>query len=202
MVRVKVCGITNLDDALAAVNAGADALGFVFAPSPRRIDAQAAREIIEQLPPLVASVGVFVNQSPNEMATVKDFCGLDLVQFHGDESELLVSAWGRRAIKALSVDGDGYEGCKAYPLATLLLDACQPGARGGTGRTCDWEAAARISRERPVILAGGLNPENIRQAIAAVAPYGVDASSGLESKPGRKDHAKISDFIALAKRAG
>lgn len=200
-MRVKICGITNHDDARAAVAAGADALGFVFAPSPRRVDLETARSIIAELPPLVASVGVFLNQSRNHVAGICRYCGLDMVQFHGDEDEALVSSWGRRAIKALTAkSGTSLDLC-SFGGATLLLDAYAPQARGGTGRTCDWNLAARAARTRPVFLAGGLNPDNVKAAVAAVRPYGVDASSGLEIEPGRKDHVKIAEFIALAKAA-
>ena len=202
MVRVKVCGITNLADARAAVEAGADALGFVFAPSPRRVDPVTARGIMAALPPMIVGVGVFLNQAPNLVAGIRSYCGLDLVQFHGDEDRHQVADWGRRAIKALAAGNGRDLDLEDYPGATLLLDADVPGgARGGTGQVCDWDTAARAARNRPVILAGGLNPDNVQAAVAAVRPFGVDASSGLEIEPGRKDHAKIAEFVARAKAA-
>jgi len=199
MVRVKVCGITNLEDALAAARLGADALGFVFAPSPRRVTPKQAREIIKKLPPLVCAVGVFVNSPAQEILKIKELCGLDRVQLHGDESPNQVDQLGRGVIKALSVGPGGAPAVDSYPSATLLLDTHVPGARGGTGQTFDWNLIKPLSRSRPIILAGGLNPNNVTQAVAGVKPYAVDVSSGVESIPGRKDHDKIASFIKRAK---
>ncbi|MDY6851249.1 MAG: phosphoribosylanthranilate isomerase [Thermodesulfobacteriota bacterium] len=199
MVRVKVCGITNLEDALAAVRLGADALGFVFAPSPRRVTPKQAKEIINKLPPLVCTVGVFVNSPVQEILKIKELCGLDRVQLHGDETPGQAGQLGRGVIKALSVRPGSAPPADAYPSATLLLDTHVPGARGGTGQTFDWNLIKPLSRSRPIILAGGLNPKNVTQAVAGVKPYAVDVSSGVESIPGRKDHDKIARFIKRAK---
>lgn len=198
MIRVKICGLTNLDDALAAAHAGADALGFVFAPSPRQISPQKAREIIAALPPMVITVGVFQNAHPEEVSQVRRYCGLSLVQLHGEETESETACLGPGVIKALSV-GKTPPDPLAYPMATLLLDTAASGKSGGTGLSFDWGLAAPVAAQRPVILAGGLNPDNVAQAILVAGPCAVDVSSGVESAPGRKDHDQIARFIASAK---
>lgn len=200
MVRVKICGITNPDDALAAVAAGADALGFVFAPSPRRVTAEAAREIIELLPPLVATVGVFRDAPLAEALRLRKFCGLDWVQLCGAEDWQYVAACGPRVIKVAPV-GDEPPDPAAHPQAQLLLDAASPRGGGG-GRAFDWTLAAPICARRPVILAGGLNPTNVSRAVAVARPFAVDVSSGVEAAPGRKDHDLVSRFVANAKLLG
>lgn len=204
MVRVKVCGVNNIDDAMAAAYAGADALGFIFAHSPRRVEPAVARRIISLLPPLVSAVGVFVNCHLEEVARVRDYCRLDLVQLHGDERPGEAEALGGagRVIKALGVGPGRRIEADEYPNATLLLDAQAPGVRGGTGHTVDWAMAGEIARRRAVILAGGLTPENVARAVAEVRPFAVDACSGLEIEPGRKDHDKIASFICRAKSVG
>ncbi|HEY6188054.1 MAG TPA: phosphoribosylanthranilate isomerase [Pyrinomonadaceae bacterium] len=204
-VRIKVCGINNLEDALAAVEAGADMLGFNFyCESPRYIKPSRARDIIECLPENVLSVGVFVNERPETVLSIADEAGLGGLQLHGDETpEDCRAVAGRFLIKALRV-GEGFtpESAAAYPSDAVLLDAFDRGARGGTGRTFDWRLARRTRELVPqLFLAGGLSPANVEEAIAAVAPYGVDACSGLECAPGRKDHALVRDFIARARRA-
>lgn len=204
-MRIKVCGITNLEDALAAVEAGADALGFNFYyDSPRYIEPPRARSIIERLPENVLSVGVFVNERPETVLSIANEAGLGGLQFHGDETPEYCRAVGDRfRIKALRV-GEGFtpESAAAYPVDAILLDAFDASARGGTGRILDWRLA-RMTRELipKLFLAGGLSPSNIEEAIAAVAPYGVDACSALESAPGRKDNSLVRDFIARARRA-
>jgi len=197
MVRVKVCGVTNLDDALAATAAGADAVGLVLAESPRQVSPEAARKICRALPPLVSKVGVVVDGPPERAAELIQFCGLDYVQLHGAESEEQVAALKPRAIKALAM-GDDPPDPSAYPGAPLLLDSA---AGGGSGRSFDWRLAREIADKRPVILAGGLNPDNVAAAIQAVRPFAVDVSSGVESRPGRKDHAKLEQFVRRAGRA-
>jgi len=202
MVRVKVCGLTCLEDARAAAEAGADALGFVLAPSPRRITPEQVREIVRRLPPLVLTVGVFVDEPMVRVSEIRRFCGLDAVQLHGRESEVQVKALGGRVIKALRV-GDRPMKCQAlYPTATLLLDTFVPDRPGGTGRVFDWNLALEPARERPIILAGGLRPDNVAEAIRFVKPYAVDVSSGVEHQPGRKDHDQMADFIRQAKTVG
>jgi len=201
-VRVKICGLTNLADALAAVRAGADALGFVLAPSPRQVTPAQVRSIVDSLPPMILTVGVFVNSDLREVAETRSYCGLDLVQLHGQESEQEAAALGRRVIKALPAGPGSQLSAEAYSGAILLLDAGRSKVKGGSGQTCNWELAASLARQRPIILAGGLNPDNVGQAVAQVNPYAVDVASGVEKEPGRKDHEQITKFIARAKALG
>jgi phosphoribosylanthranilate isomerase len=204
MVKVKVCGITNQADALAAVEAGADALGFNFyARSPRCITAAEARAIISELPPKVLCVGVFVNEdSAATVARKAQEAGVSAVQLHGDESPEYCGALGEReVIKALRVGKDfAPEEATRYPAGSILLDAYNARAHGGTGETFDWTLARR-TRElvAQLYLAGGLTPENVAGAIAAVAPYAVDVCSGVERAPGRKDAARVRAFIAAVR---
>lgn len=186
---VKICGVTRAQDAEAAVEAGANALGFVFWPgSPRFIDPYRARAIVARLPPFVTPVGLFVNQPVAHINGVANLVRLGAIQLHGDETVRELPAIGWPVIKALSVAAPADE----WPSnVTLLLDACDPERRGGTGRTIDWTAAARIASRRRILLAGGLTPDNIRDAMARVRPFGVDVSSGVELSPGIKDAARI-----------
>jgi phosphoribosylanthranilate isomerase len=193
MVRVKICGITNVEDARLAADFGASAVGLVFWPrSPRCVTLARAEEIVAALPPLVSAVGVFVNQVDDAAHAVREI-GLSAVQFHGDEPPQSYEAFPVRVIKAIAVREAGARDLVAAvpPAATVLLDAHDPIQRGGTGRTIDWSIAATIARERPVILSGGLTPANILDAIQAVHPYAVDVSSGVESSPGQKDPARL-----------
>jgi phosphoribosylanthranilate isomerase len=203
MVKIKICGITALDDALHALDCGADALGFVFYErSPRAITRQRAQAIIAALPPFVTVVGLFVNADPGTVRAIADDCGLDVIQYHGDESPETLHLAPRRAIRALRVrESDTLDEIDRYPASGLLLDAWVSGAFGGTGVLCNWEIAAEIAKKRPVILAGGLTPENVAAAIQAVRPYGVDVSSGVEATPGRKDRKKVAAFINAAQIA-
>ena len=203
MVKVKICGITNFEDALHAAACGADALGFVFyAKSPRCIEPERVREIVAALPPFVASVGLFVNERPERITQIAEFCGLGLVQLHGDEPPKDCLIPGRRVVKALRVrDAQSLERAADYVVAGLLLDAWTPGAYGGTGQTFNWQLAASVARVRPVILAGGLTQENVAEAVRSVRPYAVDVSSGVETAPGRKDPQKVAAFISNAKAA-
>ena len=204
MVKVKVCGITNQADALEAVEAGADALGFNFyARSPRYIAPEDARRIIAGLPPEVLCVGVFVNEEgAATVARMAEESGVSAVQLHGDESpEYCAAMGGHEVIKALRVGKDfAPEEAAAYPAQSILLDAYDPRARGGTGETFDWTLARR-TREvvAQLYLAGGLTPENVAGAIAAVAPYAVDVCSGVELAPGRKDAARVRAFVAAVR---
>lgn len=203
MVKVKICGITSLEDALTAVEAGADALGFVFySASPRHILPDQAAEIIRHLPPFVQTVGLFVNEEPATVHAAADRCGLDIVQLHGEETPAYCVSIRRRVIKAFRVkDITSLDELLQYHVAGYLLDAWSPAARGGTGQTFNWEIAAEaVRRGRPIILAGGLTPGNVAESIRQVRPYGVDVSSGVESAPGRKDAAKIRCFTELAKQ--
>ncbi len=201
MVKVKICGITNLDDARHAVACGADAVGFVFYEgSPRCVAPETAAAIVRELPPFVTTVGLFVNEAPGRIREIADGCGLDVIQLHGDETPDECDFAPRRTVKALRVkDAQSLAGHAAYPVSALLLDAWVKDAYGGTGHTFNWELAERIARQRPVILAGGLTPENVAMAVAAVRPYAVDVSSGVEAAPGRKYPAKVAAFIAAAK---
>lgn len=201
--RVKICGITSLEDALHAAACGADALGFVFYPgSPRFIAAERVRKIIAELPPLVTTVGLFVNETPACIGEVVALCGLDAVQLHGDETPAQCLCPPARVIKALRLQEGMDEAIfSSYPVAALLLDAYVPDRFGGTGHRCDWQRAAVVSAQQRVILAGGLTPENVAEAVRLVRPYGVDVSSGVEKRPGEKDPEKVARFIRVAKEA-
>jgi phosphoribosylanthranilate isomerase len=203
MIKVKICGITRIDDALQACACGADALGLVFyEKSPRCVTREQARAIVAALPPFVTTVGLFVNEPPESIRETVDFCGLDVIQLHGDEGPEACRIPPHRVLKALRVKGEeSLTGIADYQVSALLLDAWHPDSYGGTGRLGDWKLAARLAAERPVILAGGLNPENIAEAIRQVRPYGVDVSSGVESSPGRKDPARVAAFIRNARAA-
>jgi phosphoribosylanthranilate isomerase len=203
VVKVKICGITNLEDALAAVEAGADALGFVFkASSPRHIFPEQAAAIIRHLPPFIQTVGLFVDEKIENVNATANQCGLDLVQLHGDESPSYCSEVQRRVIKAFRVkDITSLEPTNKYQVSSLLLDAWSPSAHGGTGRTFNWEIAALAAASGRIILAGGLTPENVVDAISQVQPYAVDVSSGVESSAGKKDSEKIVQLIMAVRSA-
>ncbi|KPJ63040.1 MAG: N-(5'-phosphoribosyl)anthranilate isomerase [Planctomycetes bacterium DG_23] len=203
MVRVKICGITRVKDALVAAKAGADAIGLVFAKSPRRIAADIAREIIAQIPPFLTPVGLFVNESPERIRELASSCGFSTVQLHGDEPpEYLAELGGLRVIKAFRIESrEDLRALGAYKAQAYLLDAFSPERRGGTGKTFDWKIALEAKKFGPVILAGGLTPENVARAASLVEPYGVDVSSGVESKSGVKDAALVEEFIRAAKGA-
>ncbi|HEX8557275.1 MAG TPA: phosphoribosylanthranilate isomerase [Pyrinomonadaceae bacterium] len=206
MTRVKVCGVTNLEDALAALEAGAGMLGFNFyARSPRCVSPAEARRVVERLPEGVECVGVFVNEpSPEEVERVAGESGVGAVQLHGDETpEFCRALRGLKTIKALRV-GPGYDvaSAAAYPADAVLLDAYVAGEFGGTGRTFDWSLARRTRDAVPrLLLAGGLRPENVAAAVAAVRPYAVDVCSGVETTPGRKSHALIRLFVERVREA-
>ncbi|HUW60852.1 MAG TPA: phosphoribosylanthranilate isomerase [Candidatus Bathyarchaeia archaeon] len=205
-MKVKICGITNLEDALAACDAGADALGFVFAPEAkarnRYIEPDQARAIIEKLPPFVMTVAVIVNEPPEKLIGYAELC--DRVQLCGDETfDNIVYIDKQKVIKAYRV-GPDFEPAHSIscPASAYLLDAYCGGFHGGTGIPCDWEAARRaVDCGLPVILAGGLTPDNVAQAIRAVRPLAVDTSGGVEAAPGKKDHDKVRRFIENAKNA-
>jgi phosphoribosylanthranilate isomerase len=203
-VRIKICGITNTDDANAAAELGADAIGFVFAHSPRHIDPEKARDVIMGLPPLVQTVGVFVDEDPGRVGSIADSCHLDILQFHGKESAAYCGQFARRVVKAIRVESnDDLERCSEYSgvVDALLLDTYVSGKHGGTGIAFDWNLALGAKKYGKVILAGGLNPENVAEAIRAAGPYAVDASTGLEEKPGIKDHDKMARFIQAVRYA-
>lgn len=199
MALVKICGLTSWEDAAAAVRFGADYLGFVFAESPRRVTPDQARSIIRGIPERIQTVGVFVDAAPELVNDMKRYCNLASVQLHGDETEDDVALIDGPVIKGLRVSSEAPEIESVYPSATLLLDTYCATAHGGTGKTFDWRLAEKPARLRPVILAGGLNAENVSEAIITVRPFAVDVSSGVESGPGRKDHEKLERFIRTAK---
>jgi phosphoribosylanthranilate isomerase len=201
---IKVCGITRAEDAETAFLLGYDAVGMIFAESPRRLEPDAARTICRAMPPALLRVGVFVNAGKDEVRRVMEYCGLDLLQFHGDESPEEVAPFGRRAIKAIRLRGSGdldllEEYTRAY---AVLLDAWDPSLRGGTGRSCDWGLAAKAAAKARIILAGGLDPTNVARAVREVRPFGIDVSSGVESSVGVKDHDLLRDFARQARAGG
>ncbi len=197
LTRVKICGITNHDDAHCAVAAGADALGFVFYDkSPRCISAAAAAEIVATLPPFVTTVGLFVNAAAGEVERTIEIARLNIAQLHGDEQPADCAILNVPVIKAVRVKSAGsLSNVGAFRVAALLLDAWNDDRYGGTGETFDWQLAQKLTAGQPLILAGGLTPDNVAAAIATVNPYAVDVSSGVERSPGIKDHDKIYQFI-------
>lgn len=201
-VRVKICGITNLDDALTAVDLGADALGFVFfQDSPRHVSYDDAASIIRKLPPFVTTVGVFVNERPEQIEKIVSLTGIDIIQLHGDEPPSLCTL-SRRIIKAIRVKSlESLDPLIDYQgkVSSFLLDAYTPDVLGGTGRIFNWEIASHAKRFGRIILAGGLTPNNVAEAVRQVIPYGVDVSSGIELRKGKKDHSKMKIFIERAK---
>jgi phosphoribosylanthranilate isomerase len=201
MTRVKVCGITTLEDALRAADLGADALGFIFYPkSPRYISPPEAAEIIRGLPPFVASVGVFVDCPTDEIDSIAATCSLTAAQLHGSETPEFCDQFRMKVIKAFRVrDARLPPEIDRYRTDAILLDAFVEGSPGGTGRTFAWEVAREAKRFGRVILAGGLNCENIRDAIETVRPYAVDVSSGVETAPGKKDPVRLAEFLKKAK---
>ena len=204
MTLIKICGITNLDDALAAIAAGADALGFNFyKPSPRYITPQNAREIVDQLPGELMTVGVFVNEeSPEDVRQIATEAGVAALQLHGDESPGYCRELADRfVIKTLAVSTNfDSQMVHAYQTEAIMLDTKDNALRGGTGRQFDWSIAKQVNQlGRKLFLAGGLSPENIAEAIETVRPYAVDACSALEDKPGIKNHARLRAFVAAAR---
>jgi phosphoribosylanthranilate isomerase len=200
---VKICGLTRVEDARSAVLLGADAIGLNFwSGSKRRCDVEVARAIARALPPFCASVGVFVNQPADEIRAVAERVGLSMIQLHGDEPPEACEGLGRPVIKAIRVEGDDWA-ARALRYAThgLLLDAPSPGY-GGSGRTFAWREAHALAHARAVIVAGGLTPENVGEAIRVVRPYAVDVASGVESAPGEKDLEKMLRFMQAVEEAG
>ena len=201
-VAVKICGITNYEDAAIAVELGATALGFIFAPSPRQISPQKARDIIHAIPPFVKTVGVFVNEGPTVIKEIVHHCGLDLVQLHGDESPELCRELMPYTIKALRIkDASSIQSAYQGKVRALLLDTYARDKVGGTGTTFDWRFAIKIKELGiPIILAGGLGPSNIDGAIRTVKPYAVDVNSGVEECPGKKSHMLMKDLMKRVRR--
>jgi phosphoribosylanthranilate isomerase len=203
-VKIKICGITNVADARAAVDAGADLLGFVFyEKSPRHVTVQAAKAIARQLPPYVAKVGVFVNAPDELISQALGECGLSVLQFHGDETPEDCVKFGVMSMKAFRVrDEESLKALPAYQTDAWLLDAYTADARGGTGATFNWDLAVEAMKfGRPIFLAGGLTPENVAQAVRKVQPFAVDVSSGVEASPGKKDHGTVREFIQNVRTA-
>lgn len=198
-VRVKICGVRRLEDALLAAELGASAIGFVFWPeSPRFVDPYRAKRIVAALPPFVATVGVFVDQPAEHASSVARLLNLAAIQLHGDEDPAPFLRTGYRVIKSRPVTGtfDTEAVGRIPPAVTILLDAHDPVRRGGTGQTIDWSVAARVAASRRTILSGGLTPANVRAAVEQVRPYAIDVSSGVESAPGVKDPAKLRAVFA------
>ena len=201
MSKVKICGITNKNDALAAVSFGADALGFVFYPqSPRYVNPEVVKEIIAALPPFISSVGVFVDKPKVEIVEICSFTGLDIIQFHGSETPEDCNI-DKKIIKAIRVkELSDLKQLENYDVSAFLLDTYSDDAIGGTGQVFNWEIAVEARKLGNIILAGGLTPDNIEDAIKTVQPYGVDVSSGVEgNEKGKKDHKKLELFIQRAK---
>jgi phosphoribosylanthranilate isomerase len=202
MVYVKICGITNHEDALAAVDAGANALGFVFyPPSPRHVSPEQATQMIQKLPPFVTIVGLFVDAALDTVNDTAVRCGLDRIQLHGHETPAYCRQVTQPVIKAFRMkDAESLEHLQGYQVSAYLLDAYVEGALpGGTGTPFSWELAMRAKAYGPVILAGGLTPDNVEAAIEQTRPYAVDVSTGVECAPGLKDHRKVREFIARAR---
>jgi phosphoribosylanthranilate isomerase len=202
MVKTKICGITNLEDALAAVEYGADALGFIFAPSPRQVNAETVKEIVSKLPPFVCKVGVFVNSDIKVVKETMLLCNLDLAQLHGDEGPDYCAALFPRAIKVFApkILSSATE-LRRYQVVAYMLDKEKGSVVSDAGQKKLWQLAQKVGDYGPVILAGGLTPENVSKAIEVARPYAVDVSSGVESAPGKKDHNKLRAFIAAAVEA-
>ena len=204
MVRVKICGNVTLKDTMAAVEAGADAVGFVFyAKSPRVVSPKAVAAIVSHLPPFVSTVGLFVNEKPDLVRQIMSDCGLAYAQLHGEESPQYCAELRLPVVKAIRVrTGEDLANLSAYRVKAILLDAYVEGVAGGTGTTFDWDVAVGAKSWGPIVLAGGLTPDNVGDAVGRVQPYGVDVSSGVESSPGVKDHAKVRAFIQNVKCRG
>jgi phosphoribosylanthranilate isomerase len=195
VVRVKICGIMDEAAALAAAGAGADAIGMIFAPSRRRVTAAQAGRITAALPPFVAKVGVFVDETRERIAEIVEAAGLDTIQLHGDEQPKVARSFSLPVLKTIRVrDAGSLRQLDDYQVAAFLLDTYDPDLAGGTGRVFDWSLAASAAARHRIILSGGLRPDNVDQALDQVRPYGVDVSSGVETA-GVKDHGKIGEFV-------
>ncbi|MEK7881041.1 MAG: phosphoribosylanthranilate isomerase [Deltaproteobacteria bacterium] len=212
--KVKICGITNLDDALFAAESGADALGFVFwKKSPRFVEPSVVKAIVKALPPFVSCVGVFVDEEASRVNGIARQAGLSCVQLHGSETPEFCRGMELRVIKAFRIkvtpfykgglggikQGNDIASLSGYDVSAFLLDSYSEGAPGGTGKVFDWDCAIEAKKYGKVILAGGLTPGNIEEALRKVGPYGVDVSSGVESSPGKKDKVKVKEFIRLVR---
>ena len=201
MTKVKICGIKNLNDAIFAVDYGADAIGFVFAKSIRKVSKEKARAIVRKLPPFVTTVGLFVNETAEDMESACRFCGLDAIQLHGNEPPIIINKLKDfKTIKAFRIQNDkDISQIKKYKPDAILLDGYSENQMGGTGISFDWKIVNKLKTSIPIIVAGGLTHLNVSQAIKIVKPYGVDVSSGVETKPGQKDKRLIRKFIDAVK---
>lgn len=199
-VKVKVCGMTSLKDALNAVEGGADAVGFIFyKKSPRSVTMKTVREIVLELPPFVDTVGVFVDETAEQINKIADYCNLDIIQLHGDESPTYCKKIRRKVIKAFRIkDMQSVKKLSSFQVSGFLLDTFSEKLHGGTGKVFDWNLALPAKKFGPVIMAGGLTPNNVQQAVRQIRPYGVDVCSGVESEPGIKDHKKVRAFLKNA----
>jgi len=199
-VKVKVCGMTSLKDALVAVEVGADAVGFIFyKKSPRSVTMKTVREIVLELPPFVDTVGVFVDETAEQINKIADYCNLDIIQLHGDESPTFCKKIRRKVIKAFRIkDMQSVKKLSSFQVSGFLLDTFSENLHGGTGKVFDWNLALPAKKFGPVIMAGGLTPNNVQQAVRQIRPYGVDVCSGVESEPGIKDHKKVRAFLKNA----
>jgi phosphoribosylanthranilate isomerase len=200
---IKFCGCTSLSDVTMAAQAGADAFGMIFAPSPRRISFESAQEISRRVPPTIAPVAVFVNPAASDVDAVRDLFPNALLQFSGDETPEFVGRYAERAIKAIHIDDRATlvrERCERFAAAFVLFDARQDGMAGGTGRTFDWNQIVSIAAARRVVVAGGLSPENVAECVQCAHPFGVDVRSGIESG-GQKDAAKMRAFVQAVRGA-
>lgn len=214
-MKVKICGITNLEDAIISAEYGADAVGFIFFKrSPRCIDVKTAKGIINALPPFITKVGVFVNEGRDRINKIIDEAGIDIIQLHGDEPPEFCNGFKKGVIKAFKISDEGrwVRGSRKvvgqglslasllkYRVSAYLLDTFEEGVEGGTGKAFNWEIAKEAKRFGRIILAGGLTPDNVADAIKRVKPYAVDVSSGVEERPGKKDPVMVREFIERAK---
>lgn len=202
MVLIKICGITSREDALLAVELGADALGFIFTNSPRRVTPEEAAAVTSVLPPTVCKIGVFLDQQEEEVKSIADSCGLDGLQFHGRETPAYCGKFTQKVIKAFRIRDIGdLKALSLYDVDALLLDSYDEKLPGGTGKSFDWNLAVEAKRYGKIILSGGLNPKNVFSAVQTVRPYAVDVSSGVETLPGKKDAVRLRAFIEEVRRA-
>lgn len=205
MTQIKICGITNREDAAFVAQCGADAVGFIFHPkSPRYVAPETVKQIIKKLPANITTVGVFVDLNPLQVKDIVAFCSLDMVQLHGAEPPAYCSQFpSSQVIKAIALKEEAdVEHLGAYPVRAVLVDAYDPVRHGGTGEKADWALAAKVKDQHPLILAGGLSMANIKEAIDLVSPHAVDINSGVEGSPGRKDHQKVQEIIELVRELG
>ncbi len=202
MTWIKICGITNMEDGLRAASLKADALGFIFASSPRKVEPSVAKEIISVLPETLLKVGVFVNEDLEEVLRVAQYCGLNALQFHGTESPEYCRTFFLPIIKAIRIKGlESLREMGRYAHASILLDTYHTTKGGGTGTPFPWEIALKAKEEKEFILSGGLNPSNVGKTIKKVGPWGVDVCSGVEETPGKKDMLKMKGFIKEVRKA-